>query len=111
MTQLEKLNDYLWRAYEKVIPPNTSAPLAFIVRSKTEETAMQVAAALKRQECQVVEISKRRWPFGRRWQVVARSAPVPLDRTTIQGWSQQLTQSVQDTDAVFTHWVPLLPGA
>jgi hypothetical protein len=108
MESLRKLNDRLWPSYATFMGADKRAALGFIVRARSHDYAAGAAGALTRMGCEVADISKRSWPFGRRWQITAKGKPVVLDRPSVDAWSEGISAAVRDFDAVLAHWVPLL---
>jgi len=102
------LNRRLWQAYERALDVGTTTPLAFIIRARTEDDARAIATRLG---AQVVWLKKRRWPFGRRWELALKGRPVTLTLEAIDDWSDEVVHSIAPYDALLTHWVPAPAGA
>ena len=105
--RLQRLNRDLWHAYEGVIRPGTKAPLAFVLRARTEQAATLLSEQFKAKGYEIVWIKRKWWPSRRRWEVAAKtSESLELTPEAIDRWSASLLRDLEPYDAFLTHWVP-----
>ncbi len=105
-----------WQSVDRIfadlhLTPGTPFPVAIMFRVRGEESLSAVRAELERAGLEVASVEKRRWPFGRRWEVFAKSSPQPIARTELEHWLDGLEATVSKYDAVVAGWVPVLPAA
>ena len=94
-----------WADYIRYkIDTSQTAPIAFVVDARTQEGAQQIAAELADGK---FDISRKWWPFGRRWRLMAKTQPMPLARASVDGWFEGVLRLLNRYDAEFFHWVPL----
>ena len=100
-----KLYADLWADYVRYgVDTHATAPVAFAVHARTEEAAQRIAAELAEGQ---FAISRKWWPFGRRWRLMAKTRPMPLARASVDDWFEGLVRLLQRYDADLAHWVPL----
>jgi hypothetical protein len=105
-----------WGSVESVmakigISPGTPLPVAIMVEVRNEDAVPEVRSELTRAGLEVASVDKKRWPFGRRWQVAAKGGPLPMTRTEIDRWLDSLEATLAKYDASVAGWVPFMPGA
>jgi hypothetical protein len=101
-----------WSAVEQVLAtlpgsPDPLLPVACIVEVRHERHLDQVRTELTRLGLVVSEPDKARWPFGRRWSLVAQSGPIPITRAGMDSWLDRIDASLSPYDAVVAGWMPL----
>jgi hypothetical protein len=102
-----KLYAERWADYVRFkVDTSATAPVAFVIDARTQEGAQQIAAELADAK---FDISRKWWPFGRRWRLMAASRPIPLARASVDAWFEGLLRLLHRDDAEFVHWVPLGP--
>ena len=110
--KLQELNRFLWQSYEKAITPDAESPLAFTLRVRAERDASALVDRLKAQGCEILWLKSSRWPFGRRWEIAAKTPePIRHSLEAIDQWGKGLLTVIRGSDAVLQHWVPLEPDA
>ena len=105
-----------WQSVDRVfadlrLAPGTPFPVAIMVRVRKEEALPAVRAELERAGLEVASVDKRGWPFGRRWEMAAKSSPQPIARTELERWLDVLESTVSRYDATVAGWVPLVSAA
>ena len=106
-SRVHRLNRELWNAYERALQPGTKAPLAFVIRVRTEANAVLLRGRFESQGCQIAWLKRKWWPSRHRWELAAKTKDTfPLTIETIDQWSDRLQSEVQPYDAILTHWVP-----
>ncbi len=94
-----------WADYVRYgIDTAATSPIAFIIEARTKQGAQQLAAELADGR---FDVSRKWWPFGRRWRLTGKTRPLPLARASMDEWFEGLLRLLQRCDADLTHWVPL----
>ena len=100
-----KVYEDRWADYVRYkVDTTVTAPVAFVVDARIQEAAQHLATQLADGK---FDISRKRWPFGRRWRLMAKSQPIPLARPSVDEWFEGVLQLLHRYDAEFVHWVPL----
>src|SRR5262245_20868254 len=94
-----------WADYVRYkIDTTKTGPVGFVIKARNREDAQQIAPKLADGRFQ---ISRKWWPFGRRWQLVAKSRPMPLARESVDAWFERVLQVLTRYDGEFADWVPV----
>jgi hypothetical protein len=107
---------FAWQAAESAfaelhIAVGTPFPVLLGIEVRKEEMIPPLRDALAKLEIQIADVIKKKWPFGRRWLVGARSQPRPILRAEIDTWLDTVEPILLDYDAELITWVPLVPAA
>ena len=106
-SRLNRLNHELWQAYARAISQGAQAPLGFVIRARTEDSATLLMDRFRSQGCQIVWLKRKWWPSRYRWELAAKTKePLALTQEAIEQWTQTLQGEIQPYDAILTHWVP-----
>jgi hypothetical protein len=110
------LRQLAWNAVERVftdrrLEVGSQFPIAIMVAVREEHAIANVRGELTRAGLEVASVDKKRWPFGRRWEIAAKSRPLPIARAEVDSWLDNLEAKLAMYDADVLTWVPLLPGA
>jgi hypothetical protein len=108
MSQATTLNQRLWAAYHGELLLGATAPLAFIVRARTEADARALAGSLGGE---VIWLKRKWWRLRWQWELAMLGRPVPLTISAIDQWSEEIERAIKPVDARLTHWVPAPAGA
>jgi len=105
-----------WQLAERLfaelhISAGTHFPVALGIEVGKEEMIQPLREALARADLKTAEIIQKKWPFGRRWLVEAKSQPRPIIREEIELWLDSIEPTLRDLDAELITWVPLVPAA
>ncbi len=76
--------------------------------ARNEAGIERVREALEGIGVTVKRAVKRRWPFGRRWFVVARAEPLPIKHWAVDPWLDRVEALLAEQDAELVSWVPLV---
>jgi hypothetical protein len=103
-----KLYAARWADYVRYgLDTTVTAPIALVIDARTEEEAQHIATAIAGGR---FDISRKWWPFGRRWRVMAATRPLLLARASVDEWFDGVLHLLQCHDADFVNWVPLEPA-
>ena len=103
-----KLYAARWTDYMRYgLDTTVTAPIALVIDARTEEEAQHIATAIAGAR---VDISRKRWPFGRRWRVMTATHPLLLARASVDKWFDGVMHLLQLHDAELVDWVPLEPA-
>jgi len=110
------LRQLAWNAVERVFTDRRLQfgflfPVAGMVAVTEEDAIANVRGELTRAGLEVSNVGRKRWPFGRRWEIAAKSRPLPIARAEVDSWLDNLEANLARYDADVLTWVPLLPGA
>ena len=105
-----------WHTAERLfaelhISIGTHFPVALGIEVEKEEMIQPLRDALARVELQTAEVIKKKWPFGHRWLLEAKSQPRAIIREDIEAWLDSIEPTLRDYDAELITWVPLVPAA
>jgi hypothetical protein len=111
-----EMRAYQWSAVEGVfselhVTIGTPFPVRLGFFAKNELAVERLRGALGALDVTVSRVEKRRWPFGRRWLVVADSKPLAIERPAVEPWLDSLEAIAKDQDAALVTWAPLVPYA
>ena len=110
------LRSMAWQTVERVfadlhIAVGSPFPVLLGIEVRKEEMVPPLRATLHKADLETTEAVKKKWPFGRRWFVGAKSQPRPIVRADIERWLDTLEPVLADYDAVLVTWVPQVPAA
>ena len=98
-----------WLAAEH-LPLGTVGPAALLIEVRSDDVIPSVEAELRRAGIEVVKVAqKRRWLFGKRWEIEGRAPKIPMSRAETDAWLDRIEASIAPYGATVLGWSPLDP--
>ena len=82
-----------------------------MIRTPSEIQALELGHQLERRGFTVLQVEPKRSFFRKRWELLARSAPIQYAPAALHKWVDSTYAFAQENGGSLEQWVPLAPSS